>query len=715
MNLFSLMGKISLNDDNFSKGLATAENTVEKFVQKSSVMSKVTSGFKTMGEGVSSALDKVKNNLGLTEDRMEKFKQAGENIKSVGETMRNTGAVITGAVGGIATAYTSLGNSIAQGAERVNFSIENYQRWDGALKSVGGSMEDAEGDLVAFAERMTEADGQIKGGEESLSDLAIATQYLGVDLNNADGSLKTLGEYFPEFMNALAGVEDETVKQSIATALLSTTGENLLPILGSQAELNGVLMGQKVIDEDKVKKAEEFKNKWNELTGALKQVVFAIGSALIPVLEPLIEFTQNVTEKIADWADKNPELAKTIMAIVTGVGLLLGVVGTLTVGLGVLAPAFGIVTGAIGGVIGVMKLLTVANLKSIAETVILNGMYMAEAVARGVSTASTWLQIASVTAWNAIATIATGITTAFGVAIAFLTSPIGLVVIAIGALIAIGVVLYKNWDTIKENAMKIWEAIKTGISNLVQGAVDKVKEWWNKGKEFLSTIWNGIKTTASNIWNGIKDTVSTIVGNVVNWVRDKFNAMKTTVSNIWNAIKTTVSNVVNGIKDAIFQKFQDAYNKAKSIFDNIKNAIKGAIEGARDFVKGAIDKMKSFFNFKWELPKIKLPHFTITGKFSLSPPQIPKFNVVWKKDGGIMMNPTLFGRTRNGFLGGGEAGAEAILPLDRLPGLMKKMGYGGNTVINIENLYARTEQEAKQLMKEIAFIVKQEKIGKGKR
>ena len=102
-------------------------------------------------------------------------------------------------------------------------------------------------------------------------------------------------------------------------------------------------------------------------------------------------------------------------------------------------------------------------------------------------------------------------------------------------------------------------------------------------------------------------------------------------------------------------------------------------------VKNAIDKVKSYFNFKWELPKIKLPHFKISGKFSLNPPSVPHFNVEWYKLGAIFTKPTLF-NTPYGLKGVGEAGAEAVLPIDKLQGYISNAIDKAQNVVNLETL-----------------------------
>ena len=130
--------------------------------------------------------------------------------------------------------------------------------------------------------------------------------------------------------------------------------------------------------------------------------------------------------------------------------------------------------------------------------------------------------------------------------------------------------------------------------------------------------------------------------------------------NLWDKIKSTCSSAVGWIKDK-FADFKAALSTVKTTFENIKQAIADKLDSARDKVRSAIDKIKGFFNFKWSLPKLKMPSITVTGKFSLNPPSVPKFK--WNAKGGILTQPTIFGRMGDTLLGGGEAGAEAIAPI----------------------------------------------------
>ena len=167
-------------------------------------------------------------------------------------------------------------------------------------------------------------------------------------------------------------------------------------------------------------------------------------------------------------------------------------------------------------------------------------------------------------------------------------------------------------------------------------------------------------------WFGnMKDAISQKVEEAKTAVVNKCNEIKTGISDKIIAVKNTVSSIFEGIKSTISSKVQAAKTTVLSVFDGIKTGITNAINGAKQGVSDAIDKIKGFFNFSWSLPKIKMPHFSITGSFSLNPPSIPKFGVEWYAKGGVFDSPTLFGYGKGSIGGLGEAGAEAIVPLEK--------------------------------------------------
>lgn len=231
------------------------------------------------------------------------------------------------------------------------------------------------------------------------------------------------------------------------------------------------------------------------------------------------------------------------------------------------------------------------------------------------------------------------------------------------------------WTSISTFFVNLWNGIKNFFVNLWNGIVTTITGILNTISSIFTSAWNGIKNTISTVWNTISTIVSTAVNTVKSVISTVWNGIKTVTSSVWAGIKALVTGDINGVKSAVSTAVNAVKTTVSSVWNSIKsatsstwNAIKTAIStpinSAINVVKSAIDKIKGFFNFSWSLPKLAMPHPYISGKFSLNPPQVPKFGISWYKTGAIMDGDTIFGMNGNTLLGGGEAGKEAILPLE---------------------------------------------------
>lgn len=392
-----------------------------------------------------------------------------------------------------------------------------------------------------------------------------------------------------------------------------------------------------------------------------------VQQALAPLGERITELANTVLppltaaiQKVSEWFGKLPGPVQNFVVIL---GVLLAAFTALTPVIAAIAVSIGALNISLLPVIGVIAAVAAAIAAIIAiiqnwNTIVETAKNIFQNVVNAIGVAIEGLKSFFTGLWEHIQSVWDTICNVVQTAVMFIGS------ILEAAVDIISLPFQFIWENCKDILIGAWNAIQSAVSTAVNAVSSVITTIFTAIRDFFSTVWSAIYERISTVLNAIHSVVSTV-----------FNAVKSVVTTIWNGIKSAITTVVDGIRNTISSVFNSVKNTVSTVFNNIKNtatnvwngiknAIVQPIEKARDTVKGIVDKIVGFFSgMKIEFPKIKLPHFSITGKFSLAPPSVPHLSIDWYKEGGIMDSPTIFGMNGTNLMAGGEAGPEAILPL----------------------------------------------------
>lgn len=460
---------------------------------------------------------------------------------------------------------------------------------------------------------------------------------------------------------------------------------------------------------------------WTNQTGNLKQAWTDFQSVLGQNVLPLaVGIVKKMADAVQSVSDKIPGMINWFnqyKGVIAGVA---AVIGVLTTAVGLHSAAQAIKSAMNATESASLGALIAAKWADVAATAAMLAPYIAivaaiAAVAAGLIYCYNHFE----TFRNIVNSVAEWITTSLTAAFEFLRPYIEAIITAVGELVsaigdrlmqafqwivdkitevynssspivqAIKTLFTTHFENIKVVIQTVFEVIKTVVSTVMTVIQQIIQTITAAIKGDWSGVWNGIKSIFSTIWDAIKsivttvlDAIKTIISNTLNAaksiVSNVLNSIKSVFSDIWNSIKYTVSNVINGVKSTISSGLNAAKSTVSSVLESIKSKFSSIFESAKNIVKNAIDKIKSFFNFSWSLPSIKLPHFSISGKFSLNPPQIPHFSVSWYKkamDNPVMFTkPTIFSMNpaTGQAKGAGEAGDELMIGKETMLNMIRQ-------------------------------------------
>lgn len=636
---------------------------------------------------LSKELSNVSNQLKNTESDLEGLTKVGEGMQKVGKVITGIGVAVTGMMAGVVMKGAEWQASV----ESTQFLYNNLDK--SVQKAITSGSENAR--TIGLTNQQYKAGAtsiatyfkNLGMTSEQSAQLSGKTMNLVADLGAvADVPFDTAMD---DFKSALMGNYEAMDKYGISLSANQLAQSDYVKSLGktwNQLSENEKMMAAyyEITRQGSsaqglaAQEAGSFAMQMRLLKQSIGETVGELGAVLLPLLEPVVQKFQEVVDKIREWVQEHPKLAQGIMVAVGAIGLLMAILGPIIVLVGTILANLTILSALFTGA-------------------------LAPAIIAGVVAFGQFIAIAAI---------------------------VGL---AIAAIIQIGKYLIENWDEIKANAISVWNNIKSVISSVCQAIGNVVKTAWEGLKSDTIAAWNAIKSLASTVWNGIKTVISTVCQAVANvakaaWnglksdTQAAWNTIKSVTSSVWNGIKSLITTVVNGVKSYVstgwnslktntISAFNAVKSAATSIWNAIKTAITNPINAAKSAVSRAMSAIKSAVNVHLR-PKLTLPHISVSGRLSLNPPSVPKISVAWYSKGAIFKRPTVFGGMGVGDRHNGiGSGAEAILPIDKLPeilGLDKMVG--NNLAVNIENFNNNREQDINQLAEEIAFYLKRKRF-----
>lgn len=647
MQIFSLFGEILLKDNG-------VENELNKIDKKA----------REIGNNFDSTFSKIRNGV----IKVGAVIGAGFGFKSIieeGYKLAESASNLTEAQNVVEQTFKSSSKQIEDWtkttAKSAGISQTASMQWVGFM----GAMLKSSGVTEQSAGNMSKSLVQLTGDMSSFYNISTSDMWekirsgisgeteplkqLGINMSVANLEAFALSEGIQKPYDKMSQSEQTILRynylMSVTKDAQGDFGRTLSTSFANQvrvAQLNMTTLGQSigtVLLPYFNSAVTAFNTHMPQIQALVSNVIKNIGDtmkALLPKIGEIIEVVVKLAQDLIPGFGKSTEDAKTksmdfvkggLDLIVSSLKFLDEHITAVKIALGLLGAVWVIHQGillVLNVQLAIQNTLKAAHaIASGIETAQIIALYIAEGIHNGIMIAGTAAQIAL----NAA-------TTAFGVILAVVTSPIFLV---IAALVALGVGIYeivKHWDTVKAKTLEVWKA----ISEWVKEHVDKIKQSFN-------TLGEGIQS-----------------------LKQKWDDIKNKVSEAMQSIHQTISNIGASVK----QKLHDM--------------------------------------FDFTLPHIKLPHFNLSGKFSLEPPSIPTIGVNWYASGGIFNSPSI--------VGVGEAGQEAVLPISKLDEIMaaaieKVSGNLTGLTLHIENFNNNTEKDIEALAYELEFYRRKIAMGKG--
>lgn len=588
------------------------------------------------------------------------FGLTGEKLKSSSELLIKYAKINE-------TDISSSAISAKQAIEAYGLSADDLGK---VLDNVTKVAQDTGQSVDTIVQKAVDGAPQIKGLGLSFEEGAALIgkfEKSGVDSSAALSSLskaavnyakdgKTLTDGLNETISAIQNSTSETEALSIASAVFGSKaaprmvdaikrGAFSFDDLASAAKNSSGTVATTFNETvDPIDKLTQYSNKAKE---GMAEIGGKLLETVIPALEPLMGMLESAVNWFTSLNETDQQTIVILGLVTAAVTMLLGAIAPLVIAIGAIGAPVGIVVAAIVGAIAVITLIiqAITNWGAISE----------------------WLK----TIWDSCAAW-----------------------------------LSELWTNIVTTATTAWSNFTVWLSELWSSITSTAQSAWSSFTTWLSGLWSSVVSTGQSLWSSFTSALSNIFSSFISGVQSLWSSFTSTLSNLWSGLVSTGSNLFNNLSSTISGIFNGILSTATSIWNTIKSTISGAIDGAKNAVTNGINAIKGLFNFQFRWPHIPLPHFRVSG--SANPLDwlkggLPSIGIDWYAKGGVMTKPTLFGMNGNRAMVGGEAGAEAILPLNKSTlgeigqSIANTMNTSNNINVNFSGVTIREEADLNRL------------------
>lgn len=641
-------------------------------------------------EKVGSAIGEVNTQFGLTDDALQEASRsiiqfAEINDSDITASTINAKKTIE-AYGLSASDLSSTLDTVTYVAQGTGVSVDELfsKMVSGApqIKELGLSFDEA-ATLIGTLEKAGVDSG---AALSSMSKAAVAYAKDGKTLSQG------LEETIEKIKNASSSTESLTEASNVfgskgATRMVDAIKRgafSLKNLSGTAEDASGTVAKTFEATIDPIDKQQQ---KFNAVQLALAEIGASIAEAIAPIMDVAIP----AVKQLADWFKNLPDPIKQFIVVLGGILAVVAILSPVIVALGIAITTLGAsmlpIVAIIGAVAGGIAIVTaiVTNFGSIVEW--LEEMFPG----LGSTVDSVWNRIQNIIQ-TVISSVSTFIQNIFGSLVAWWE---------------------ENQQRIQQVVETVWNVISTIIQTVLTFLAPFIQGIFDGILTYIQTVWTVITTVIQGALDVILGIVQAVLQVLTGDWSGAWDTLSNVVSTVLSTISSTISSIMGGIASIISGIWEGILATTSSIWEGIKGAISGAIDGAASAVGSAIEAIKGFFNFQISWPHIPLPHFSISG--SPNPLDwlsggLPSIGIEWYAKGGIMTKPTIFGQNGNNLMVGGEAGNEAILPLnDRtLSGIGRGIashldGFGGVTInIYPHELIVRNDEDVMELATRLA-------------